>query len=83
MRAKSLQLCPTLQPYGPEPARLFCPWTSPGKITRVGCHCLLQRIFQTQGSSSHLLCLLHWQAGSLPLGPPGKPTEDIVREINV
>ena len=21
------------------------------------------------------LCLLHWQAGSLPLGPPGKPTK--------
>ena len=21
-----------------------------------------------------LLCLLHWQAGSLPLAPPGKPT---------
>ena len=22
----------------------------------------------------HLLCLLHWQAGSLPLWPPGKPS---------
>ena len=22
----------------------------------------------------HLLCLLHWQAGSLPRAPPGKPT---------
>ena len=29
---------------------------------------LLQGIFLTQGSNSHLLlCLLHWQAGSLPL----------------
>ena len=28
---------------------------------------------QTQGSNLHLLCLLHWQAGSLPLAPPGKP----------
>ena len=26
-----------------------------------------------QGSNLHLLCLLHWQAGSLPLVPPGKP----------
>ena len=26
----------------------------------------------TQGSNLHLLCLLHWQAGSLPLAPPGK-----------
>ena len=25
------------------------------------------------GSNLHLLCLLHWQAGSLPLAPPGKP----------
>ena len=31
------------------------------------------RIFQTQGSSLHLLCLLHWQAGSLLPVPPGKP----------
>ena len=28
-------------------------------------------IFQTQGSNPCLLCLLHWQAGSLPLAPPG------------
>jgi len=27
----------------------------------------------TQGSNSSLLHFLHWQAGSLPLGPPGKP----------
>ena len=25
--------------------------------------------------SPRLLCLLHWQANSLPLGPPGKPTD--------
>ena len=25
------------------------------------------------GSNPHLLCLLHWQAVSLPLVPPGKP----------
>ena len=30
-------------------------------------------IFQTQKSNPHLLRLLHWQAGSLPLAPPGKP----------
>ena len=27
----------------------LCPWDSPGKNTRVGCHCLLQGIFPTQG----------------------------------
>ena len=26
----------------------------------------------TQGSNLHLLCLLHWQADSLPVMPPGK-----------
>jgi len=30
----------------------------------------LQGIFPTQGSNLHLL---HWQVGSLPLAPPGKP----------
>ena len=37
----------------------------------MGCHALFQGIFPTQGSNPHLLCLLHWQAGSLPLVPPG------------
>ena len=46
---------------------------SPGKNTGVGCHALLQGIFPTQGSNPHLLGLLHWQAGSLPLVQPGKP----------
>ena len=37
----------SLQP----PARLLCPWNSPGKNTGVGSHSLLLGIFQTQGSS--------------------------------
>ena len=37
----------------------------------VGCHFLLQGIFPTQRSKPRLLHLLHWQAGSLPLAPPG------------
>ena len=39
----------------------------------MGCHFLLQGIFLTQKSNLCLLRLLHRQAGSLPLGPPGKP----------
>ena len=50
--------------------RLLCLWDSPDKNTGVGCHSLLQGIFLTQGSNLGLLCLLHWQAGSLPLAPP-------------
>ena len=46
---------------------------SPGKNTGVCCRALLQGIFPIQGSNRHLLCLLHWQVGSLPLTPPGKP----------
>ena len=63
----------SLWTYGLEPIRLLCPWDSPGKNTGVGCHALFQGIFLTQGSNSHLSCLLHWQVGSLLLAPPGKP----------
>ena len=34
----------------------------------------LQGIFPTRGTNPHLLCLLHWQARSLPLVLHGKPT---------
>ena len=62
------QLCPTLCTPGTVAARLLCPWDSPGKNTGVGSLSLLQGIFpRTQRAS-----LLHWQAGSLPLAPPGK-----------
>ena len=40
----------------------------------VGCQDLLQGIFPTQGSKQQLMCLLHQQASSLPLVPPGKPS---------
>ena len=69
--ANSLQSCLTL--CEPMPARLLCSWHFTGKNTGAGCHALLQGIFPTQGSNSCLLCLLHWQVGSLPLVPPGKP----------
>ena len=36
--------------HGLQPARLLCPWDSPGKDTGVGSHSLLQRI-PTQGSN--------------------------------
>ena len=62
----------SMRPYGLYSPRLLSPWDSPGKNTGVGCHSLLQRIFPTQGSNACLLCLLHWQAGSLLLVPPGK-----------
>ena len=45
---------------------LLCPRDSPGKNTGVDCHALLQRDLPTQGLNLSFLCLLHWQAGSLP-----------------
>ena len=46
----------------------------------MGCHALLQGIFPTQGSN-HVSCLLHWQAGSLPLVPPGRPKVLVMVQI--
>ena len=46
----------------------------PGKNTGVGCHALLQGIFPSHRSNMHLLGLLYWQAGSLPLVPSLKPS---------
>ena len=50
----------------------FCPWDSPGKNIGVGCRALLPGI-PVQGLNLLLLCLLHWQVGSLPLAPCKKP----------
>src|SRR5574341_1318545 len=63
----------SVRPHRRQPARLPGPWNSPGKNTAVGCHFLLQGIFLSQGSNLGLLYLLHWQAGSLPSEPHGKP----------
>ena len=38
-----------------------------------GLPCPPPGIFPTQGLKAHLLRLLHWQVGSLPLALPGKP----------
>ena len=46
----------------------------------MGCHFLLQGTFQTQGLN---LCLLHWQADSLPLAPPGNPSGSLLMDAFV
>ena len=61
----------SLRPHGLLPARLLSLWDYPGKNTGVGCQFLLQGIFLTQVPNLHLWCLLHWQAGSLPLSHLG------------
>ena len=72
VHAKLLQSCTSLC----NPISFSLPDSSVHGIlqarTGVGFHAVLQGVFPTQGSNPHLLCLLHWQAGSLPLAPPGK-----------
>ena len=46
---------------------------SPDKNTGMCCHALFKGVLPTQGSNPYLLRLLHWQAGSLPPAPRGKP----------
>ena len=55
------------------PSRLLCPGDSPDNNIVAGCHVLLQGISPIWGLNPHLLSLLHLQAGSLPLAPPGRP----------
>ena len=55
--------------HGLQPTTLLGPWDFPGNSTGVGCHCLLQEIFPTQGSKPGRL---HCRQTLLPSEPPGK-----------
>ena len=69
VHAGSLQLCPTLcYPPGSPIYGVLQVWI----LEWFPC-ALFQGIFLIQESNPRLLCLLHWQEGSLPLGPPEKP----------
>ena len=59
-------------PMGSSPQG-SCPWNSLDKNTGVGCPFLPQEVFPIRKLNLHPLHLLHWQADSLPLAPPGKP----------
>ena len=43
----------------------------------VGCHVLLQGVFQILGLKLHLLCFLLWQSGLIPSDPLGKPIHSL------
>jgi len=45
----------SLRPHTLQPARLLCPWNSPGKNSGMGCHFLLQEVFPTLGLNLGLL----------------------------
>ena len=65
LQARILECVPISSCRGSSRPRYQTPW--------VRSHFLLQGVFPTQVSNPLLLCLLHWQAGSLPLAPLGKP----------
>ena len=74
VRAKSLQLCPTLC----DPMDCSLPGSSVHGILQAGIWEWVA-LPSSRGSSRPredpcLLHLLHWQVGSLPLVPPGKPS---------
>ena len=78
VRAQSLHLCLALcDPTDYSLAGFSVHGILQARNTGVSCHPLLQGIFLTQGSNPCLVHLLHWQAGSSPLAPPGKPHLDL------
>ena len=67
------QSCPTLLPRGLEPTSHLCPWGFSRQEYWSGLPChppgdLLDPRIEPMTSG-----LLHWQAGSLPIVPTGKP----------
>ena len=66
-----------VRPHGLQPARLLCPWDSPGKNTGVVCRFFLQGIFLTQESNPGLphfrqilYCLSYQPLSYLPNNSP-------------
>ena len=66
-----------LQHDGLQPARLLCPWDSPGKSTGVGFQELLQGIFPTQRLNSDL------PVDSLPYEQLAKPKNTGVGSLSL
>ena len=61
------------KPFGLQSIRFICPVDFSGKNNRVGCHALLQGIFQTEGLNLHLLRLLHCRWILYQLSHRGRP----------
>ena len=65
------QSCRTLWPHGLEPARLLCPWNSPGKNTGLCSHSLPQGIFPIW-DGTRIFCTIGIFFTTKPLGKPQK-----------
>ena len=65
----------SVQPQRWQPTRLPCPWDSPGKNTRVGCHLLLQCVKVKSESGVTQSCpTLH---DPMDCSPPGSSVHKI------
>ena len=72
---KSLQLCPTLcDPMDHSPPRYYVHGILQGGILEWISAPFSRGSSWPRDQTLRLLRLLHWQAGSLPLVPPGKPS---------
>ena len=72
--AKSFQLCPILcNSMDCSPPGSSVHGILQARILERVAISFSRGIFQSQGWNLHLLCILHWQVGSLPPAPPGKP----------
>ena len=61
----------SLRPYGLQPARLLCPWDSPGKNTGESCHALLRGDLPYPGIELTFLVFPGSQVDSSPLSHRG------------
>ena len=64
-----------VRPHRQQPARLPCPWDSPGKNTGVGCHCLLQCM--KVKSESEVVQSCPTLSDPMDCSPPGSPIHGI------
>ena len=76
MHAKLLQSCPTLcSPMDCSPPGSSVHGILQARILEWVAVPSSKGLFPTQGLNPRLVGLLLWQAGSLPLAPPGKPLQ--------
>ena len=81
--AKSFQLCPTLCNPMTVARQASLSMGFSRQEYWSGLLCPPPGDLPDPGLNLHLLCLLHWQVGSLPLGPPGKPTRLKKEDVSI
>ena len=84
MHAELLQSCLTLcDPMDYSPLGSSVPRILQARILEWVAIFYSQRCFHPRDRTRGSHILLHWQAGSLPLVPSGKPHKEMHNEINI